>query len=121
MRYPCQESYNYAKRHSIGKKNQRRTDRFGIPSKPQMAQTFSKCLPKQDVKDFESLFTLFQVLSECPTGCDNHRGLDDSAKILKTRVVTILWALQRLYGVDTVVCQRCVEMCGGRVERQSFV
>ena len=103
------------RRNQTYKKNQRRTNRFGIPSKPQMAQTFSKCLPKQDVKDFESLFTLFQVLSECPTGCDN-RGLDDSAKILKTRVVTILWALQQLYGVNNVICKRCDVLAGDRVD-----
>ncbi|KAI2493370.1 hypothetical protein MHU86_21152 [Fragilaria crotonensis] len=61
----------------------------------------------------------------CPPGCDNRR-VDVNALIIKTRVVTIIWALQRLYGVDNVVCQRCVEMCGERVDgkvlyKQHFV
>ena len=82
-----------------------------IPSKPQMACTFSKCIPKQDVVEFERLFNSYQGLTSCPLGCDNHR-IDPNALIIKTRVVTILWALQRLYGCENVVCESTDEICG---------
>lgn len=102
-------------RRTEKKKRRKSICSFSIPSKPQMARTFSKCIPKQDVAAFERLFNSFQRQTSCPPGCDNGR-IDVNALIIKSRVVTILWALQRLYGVDNVVCQRCVEMCGGRVD-----
>ena len=46
---------------SMKKRKRKRKHRDFDPSKGQMAHTFSKCLPKQDVKEFERLFKLFQV------------------------------------------------------------
>jgi hypothetical protein len=51
----------------------------------------------------------------CPPGCENC-GIDPNALIIKTRVVTILWALQQLYGCDNVVCERTDVICGERVD-----
>ena len=92
---------------------------YSIPSKPQMARTFSRCLPKQDVDEFERLFGSFQGVTSCPTGCNNG-GIDPNAVIIKTKVVSILWALQRLYGIDNVVCERAEEICGDRVDGKVF-
>ena len=66
-------------------------ERGYVPSKTQMAYTFSKCLPKQDVVEFESLFKSFQGVDECPPGCDN-RGIGMDALLIKTRVLSILWS-----------------------------
>ncbi len=88
---------------------------FSLPSKPQMARTLSKCLPKQDVEEFERLFNSFQGETSCPPGCDN-QGVDVNALIIKTRVVSILWALQRLYGIGNVFCEMCEVMSGERVD-----
>ncbi|KAI2489665.1 hypothetical protein MHU86_24914 [Fragilaria crotonensis] len=67
-----------------GKKKQKPRTIFH-PSKMQMARTISKCLPKQDVEQFELLFKTFQGVTECPSGCDNC-GTDVNAFIIKTRV-----------------------------------
>ena len=97
------------------KKKKKSISYLSVPSKPQMARTFSKCLPKQDVEDFERLFNSFQGQTSCPPGCDN-RGIDVNALIIKSRVVSILWALQCLYGVENVVCEMGQEMSGDRVD-----
>ena len=97
------------------KKRKKSINACAIPSKPQMARTFSKCIPKQDVVEFERLFNSYQGLTSCPSGCDNRR-IDPNALIIKTRVVTILWALQRLYGCENVVCESTDEICGERVD-----
>ena len=97
------------------KKRKKSMNACSIPSKPQMARTFSKCLPKQDVDEFERLFIKYQGLASCPPGCDN-REIDPNALIVKTRVVTILWALQQLYGCKNVVCESTNEICGERVD-----
>jgi hypothetical protein len=83
------------------------------PSRGQMARTFSKCLPKQDANEFEDLFIEFQSVRECPPGCDN-QGIDTDEEIIKQRVLPILWALQRLYGVGNVVCKKCNHMNADR-------
>jgi hypothetical protein len=88
------------------KRKRKRKHRDYDPSKGQMARTFSKCLPKQDVKEFERLFKLFQGVGVCPSGCDS-RGISMNALILKTQVVSLLWSLQRLYGIENVVCDAC--------------
>jgi hypothetical protein len=88
------------------------------PSKSQMA-TFSKCLPKQDVKEFERLFKSFQGVGVCPSGCDS-RGISINALIIKTRVVSLLWSLQRLYGVENVVCEMCDHMNDDRRAHGAF-
>ena len=76
------------------KKRKRKPKHRGYdPSKIQMARTFSKCLPKQDVKEFERLFKSFQGLGVCPSGCDS-RGISIDALIIKTRDVSLLWSLQ---------------------------
>lgn len=85
------------------------------PSHGQMAHTISKCLPKQDVDRFEFLFKSFQGVTDCPSGCDSG-NTDVNALIIKTRVVSILWALQRLYGVGNVVCEMCDHMNSERRE-----
>ena len=77
-----------------------------VPSKIQMARTFSKCLPKQDVEEFEMLFKSFQGVDKCPPGCDN-RGVSIDALLIKTRVLSFLWSLQRIYGVNNVRCECC--------------
>ena len=97
------------------KKRKKSMNACVIPSKPQMVRTFSKCLPKQDVVEFERLFNSYQGLRSCPPGCDNC-GIDPNALIIKTRVVTILWALQQLYGCENVVCESTDEICGERVD-----
>jgi hypothetical protein len=73
-----------------------------------MARTISKCLPKQDVKEFERIFKLFQGVGVCPSGCDS--GISINALIIKTRVVSLLWSLQQLYGVKNMVCEMCDHM-----------
>ena len=45
----------------------------------------------------------------CPSGCDS-RGISINALIIKTRVVSILWSLQQIYGVENVVCKMCDHM-----------
>ena len=97
------------------KKRKKSVNACSIPSKPQMARTFSKCLPKQDVIEFERLFNEYQGSTMCPPGCDN-RDVDPNALIVKTRVVTILWALQQLYGCENVVCESNNEIGGERVD-----
>ena len=92
-----------------GGKRKRKTRTNFNPSKGQMARTISKCLPKQDVDRFELLFKLFQDVTECPSGCDSC-DIDVNALVIKTRVLSILWALQQLYGVGNVVCEMCDHM-----------
>ena len=100
-----------------GKRKQKPRGPNGFdPSKGQMAKTFSKCLPKQDAEEFERLFRSYQGVTACPSGCDN-RGISTDELILKTRVVSILWALQQLYGVENVVCEKCQHLDASRRER----
>jgi hypothetical protein len=102
------------------KKRKRKPKHRGYdPSKSQMARTFSKCLPKQDVKEFERLFKSFQGVGVCPSGCDS-RGISINALIIKTRVVSLLWSLQRLYGVENVVCEMCDHMNDDRRAHGAF-
>jgi hypothetical protein len=96
-----------------GKKRKPKPRSCFQPSRGQMAKTFSKCLPKQDANRFEDLFKEFQSVGECPPGCDN-RGVDADEVIIKLRVLPILWALQRLYGVGNVVCEKCDHMNADR-------
>ena len=94
-------------RGELKKKRKRKPKHRGYdPSKGQMARTFSMCLPKQDVKEFERLFKSFQGVGVCPPGFDSC-GIGINTLILKTRVVSLLWSLQRLYGVENVVCEMC--------------
>ena len=46
-----------------GGKKKRKPRTIFHPSKMQMARTISKCLPKQDVEQFELLFKTFQVVT----------------------------------------------------------
>ena len=78
-----------------------------VPSKNQVAATISKCLPKQDAAQFEVLFKGFQCNKKnIPTDLSN-AGVDPFARVVNTRVVTILWSLQRLYGTDNVAITMC--------------
>jgi hypothetical protein len=98
-----------ARGDSKAKRKQKPKQRGFDPSKGQMARTFSKSFPKQDVKEFKRLFKSFQGLVVCPSGCDS-RGISINALIIKTRVVSILWSLQQIYGVENVVCKMCDHM-----------
>ena len=98
-----------------GKKRRKKKNsavrRCFVPSKGQVAHTISKCLPRQDAAQFEDVFKLLQSEKGCPSDCDN-RDVDPNALVTKTRVVSILWALQRVYGVDNVTCRGCDHMNG---------
>jgi hypothetical protein len=60
-------------------------------------------------KEFECLFKLVQGVGVCPSGCDSC-GISINALTIKTRVVSLLWSLQQLYGVENVVCKMCDHM-----------
>ena len=43
----------------------------------------------------------------CPPGCNNRGVSIVDALIIKTRVLSILWSLQQMYGVENVCCEMC--------------
>jgi hypothetical protein len=83
-----------------------------FPSKVQFSATISKCLPKQDVANFSSAFSRFQVLANgvaTPLGLSDC-GVPPGASVLNVKVKTILWSLQEVYGTHFVGVSMCDHM-----------